>query len=83
MTLPGRLPLRRLTNAHRPRDALIAGMRAGIFRHGDVWELAMIISATLHGLVQLHAGGRIGLPDHEFRTLCRTAVEGVLDGIRT
>jgi AcrR family transcriptional regulator len=64
-------------------DALTTGIRAGIFRHGDVWELAMIISATLHGLVQLHAGGRIGLPDHEFRTLCRTAVERVLDGIRT
>jgi len=64
-------------------DALTAGMRAGIFRADDVWELALIISATLHGLVQLHAGGRIDLPDHEFRALCRTAVGRVLDGIRT
>jgi AcrR family transcriptional regulator len=63
-------------------DALTAGMRAGIFRQDDVWELATIVSATLHGLVQLHAGGRIGLPDNEFRTLCRTAVGRVLDGIR-
>ncbi|HEX5400874.1 MAG TPA: TetR/AcrR family transcriptional regulator [Pseudonocardiaceae bacterium] len=63
-------------------DALTAGMRAGLFRQDDVWELAMVISATLHGLVQLHAGDRIGLPDNEFRALCRTAVGRVLDGIR-
>jgi AcrR family transcriptional regulator len=62
--------------------ALAAGMSAGILRQDDVWELAMIVSATLHGLVQLHAGGRIGLPDNDFRALCRTAVGRVLDGIR-
>ncbi|HEY0806340.1 MAG TPA: TetR/AcrR family transcriptional regulator [Pseudonocardiaceae bacterium] len=64
-------------------DALTAGMLAGVYREDDVWELAMIVSATLHGLVQLHAGGRISLPDPEFRTLCRTAVRRVLDGIRS
>jgi AcrR family transcriptional regulator len=63
-------------------DALAAGMRAGIFRDDDVWDLALTISATLHGLVQLRAGGRLGRSDDEFRSLCRNAVGRVLDGIR-
>jgi AcrR family transcriptional regulator len=63
-------------------DALTSGMRAGILRQDDVWELALIISATLHGLVQLHAGGRLASPEAEFRALCRTALGRVLDGVR-
>ena len=63
-------------------DALASGMRAGILRQDDVWELALVISATLHGLVQLHAGGRLALPEAEFRALCRTALGRVLYGVR-
>jgi AcrR family transcriptional regulator len=83
---------RRFPDDFRPGDsptlsvltgALTAGMRAGIFREDDAQELAMVISAVLHGLVQLHAGGRISLAEPEFRALCRAAVGRVLDGIRT
>ncbi|WNV89071.1 TetR/AcrR family transcriptional regulator [Umezawaea sp. Da 62-37] len=63
-------------------DALTSGMRAGILRQDDVWELSLVISATLHGLVQLRAGGRLALPDDDFRALCRTALGRVLDGVR-
>ncbi|MFD9737378.1 TetR/AcrR family transcriptional regulator [Umezawaea sp. NPDC059074] len=62
--------------------ALTSGMDAGILRRDDVGEVALVISATLHGLVQLHAGGRLALPDAEFRALCRTALGRVLDGVR-
>ncbi|MET1072544.1 MAG: TetR/AcrR family transcriptional regulator [Umezawaea sp.] len=63
-------------------DALTSGMRSGVLRQDDVWELALVISATLHGLVQLRAGGRLALPDDDFRALCRTALGRVLDGVR-
>ncbi|WP_027927318.1 TetR/AcrR family transcriptional regulator [Amycolatopsis benzoatilytica] len=63
-------------------DALSAGMKAGIFREDDVWELAIAISALLHGLVQLRVGNRLALGEKEFRELCRVSVGRVLDGIR-
>lgn len=61
---------------------LIEGVRVGRFRHSDEWELAIIIAATLHGLVQLRFGARIGLSEEQFRRLCRAAVERILDGVR-
>lgn len=63
-------------------QGLEAGMSRGELRREDVWELAMIIAATLHGLVQLRHGGRIGLSEPDFRRLCRTAVGRIVDGIR-
>jgi AcrR family transcriptional regulator len=63
-------------------NALTSGIRAGILREDDVWEVALVISATLHGLVQLRAGGRLTLADDDFRALCRTALGRVLDGVR-
>jgi AcrR family transcriptional regulator len=60
---------------------LTDGIRTGDLREHDVLESAMIISATVHGLVQLYHGDRIGLPEAEFRTLCHTAVRRILDGL--
>lgn len=63
-------------------EILTEGMQIGRFRSSDVWELALTLAATLHGLIHLHNGGRIRLPDTDFKTLCRSAVERILDGIR-
>lgn len=57
------------------------GIRQGLLREDDVWEVTLTLVALLHGLVALHRGGRIGLPDKEFRMLCHDAVERVLNGL--
>ena len=63
-------------------DLLAEGVRRGVFREHDVWERALIIAAVLHGLVQLHHGGRLALADPAFKALSGRAVGSVLDGIR-
>ncbi|MQA78237.1 MAG: TetR family transcriptional regulator [Streptosporangiales bacterium] len=60
---------------------LTEGIRRGLLRECDVWEVALVLAATIHGLVQLYDGGRIALPEPEFRGLCEAAVWRILDGI--
>jgi AcrR family transcriptional regulator len=62
---------------------LTEGVRRRVFREHDVWEQALIIAAVLHGLVQLHHGGRLALEESAFRALCGRAIGSVLGGIRT
>jgi len=64
-------------------DLLTEGVRRRVFREHDVWEQALIIAAVLHGLVQLHHGGRLALEESAFKALCGRAIGGVLDGIKT
>ncbi|MFD2352882.1 TetR/AcrR family transcriptional regulator [Nonomuraea ferruginea] len=58
------------------------GMRASLLRPDDPLEVAMTVTATAQGLVQLYLGGRIGLAEDEFRALCTRATRRVLDGVR-
>ncbi|TXK41367.1 TetR/AcrR family transcriptional regulator [Nonomuraea sp. C10] len=58
------------------------GMRDGLLRPDDPLEVAMTVTATAQGLVQLYLGGRIGLAEDEFRALCTRATRRVLDGVR-
>ena len=62
-------------------DALTRGMRAGSLRADDPVGVALTLAAQLHGLIALHHGGRIGVPDDEFRALCHRNLERILDGI--
>lgn len=64
-------------------EALTDGMRRGLLRDDDPVELAFTLVAQLHGLVALHHGGRIGVPDDTFRALCHTSLRRIFDGIRT
>ena len=58
------------------------GMRRGLLRQDDVWEIALTIAALLHGLIALYRGGRIGLPEPDFRTLCHATTNRIIDGLR-
>lgn len=58
------------------------GMRAGVFRRDDVWEITLEMGALLQGLVMLYLGGRIGLGAREFRALCHRSFRRYFDGIR-
>ncbi|GLZ75763.1 hypothetical protein Afil01_05700 [Actinorhabdospora filicis] len=61
--------------------AVAAAMRAGLLREDDPWLVGLAITSHLHGLIGLHLGGRIGLPDGEFRELCRASLERLIHGI--
>ena len=62
--------------------ALEAGMKQGIFRRGDVWEIVFEAGAMLQGLVMLYVGGRVDMPREDFRALCHRAFGRYLNGIR-
>ncbi len=56
-----------------------AAVRVGMLPADEqVLPLALIIAAELHGLVQLYHGGRIGMPEPEFREFCHRAVRRIL-----
>jgi AcrR family transcriptional regulator len=63
-------------------EALDAGMRQGVFRKDDVWEIAFETGAMLQGLVMLYVGGRVSAPAEEFRAYCHRAFRRYLYGIR-
>jgi len=63
-------------------EALEAGMKQGIFRKDDVWEIAFETGAMLQGLVMLYVGGRMDTSPEEFRALCHRAFRRYLHGIR-
>ncbi len=62
--------------------AFEAGMKSGVFREDDVWEITFETGAMLQGLVMLYVGGRVGTSADEFRALCHRAFRRYLYGIR-
>jgi AcrR family transcriptional regulator len=62
--------------------AIEAGMKQGIYREDDAWEIVFEAGAMLQGLVMLYLGGRVGLTEQEFRALCHRAFGRYLNGIR-
>lgn len=57
------------------------GMRDGRLRQDDPLEVTLALTSAVQGLVQLYLGGRIGLPEKEFRALCHRTGRRILDGI--
>ncbi|MGA8531182.1 MAG: TetR/AcrR family transcriptional regulator [Acidobacteriaceae bacterium] len=58
------------------------GMRNGVFRRDDVWEITLEMGALLQGMVMLYLGGRIGMGAEGFRALCHRSFRRYFDGIR-
>ena len=79
---PGDFQEGRSPTARFSAEALEAGMRQGVFRRDDVWEIAFETGAMLQGLVMLYQGGRVGTSAEEFRALCHRAFRRYLHGIR-
>jgi AcrR family transcriptional regulator len=79
---PGDFRAGRSPTAKFSAAALEAGMRQGIFREDDVWEITFETGAMLEGLVMLYGGGRVGTSTEEFRALCHRAFRRYIHGIR-
>jgi AcrR family transcriptional regulator len=79
---PGDFRAGRSPTAKFSAEALEAGMRDGIFRKDDVWEIAFETGAMLQGLVMLYVGGRVRMAEDEFRALCHRAFRRYFNGIR-
>lgn len=79
---PGDFRAGRSPTAKFAAAALEAGMKDGVFRRDDVWEITFETGAMLQGLVMLYVGGRVGTSAEEFRALCHRAFRRYIDGIR-
>jgi AcrR family transcriptional regulator len=62
--------------------ALEAGMKQGIFRRDDVWEITFETGAMLQGLAMLFVGGRVEMSTEDFRALCHRSFRRYIHGIR-
>lgn len=61
--------------------ALEDGMADGTFARDDVWSVALMLSATAHGLISLHRGGRVAGDIAAFRRRYRDTMNRVLHGL--
>ncbi|HEU4670133.1 MAG TPA: TetR/AcrR family transcriptional regulator [Dyella sp.] len=64
-------------------DAIEEGMRAGVLRKDDPWQVAMTLWAHAHGLVTLYRAGRFNDDEAHFRAFYQASLRRVIDGIRS
>ncbi|WP_185759207.1 TetR/AcrR family transcriptional regulator [Kribbella jejuensis] len=79
---PADFRARRSPTLNLVADAVTAGVEQKLFRDQDIWETSLMFAALLHGLIQLHHGDRISMPDKSFRTLCLRLGERMIDELR-
>ncbi len=79
---PGDFRMGKSPTAKFSAAALEAGMKKGVFREDDVWEITFETGALVQGLVMLFVGGRVGTTREEFRALCHRAFRRYMHGIR-
>jgi AcrR family transcriptional regulator len=62
-------------------DMLTEGMRQGLLREGDPWDIAMTLWAQAHGLIALYRAGRFSYDEAQFRAFYLQSIGVVFDGI--
>ena len=63
-------------------DAIDEGMREGVLRTGDPWDVAMTLWAQAHGLIVLYRAGRFSYDEAAFRAFYLASLRRVIDGIK-
>jgi AcrR family transcriptional regulator len=63
-------------------DLVAEAIRSGVFRKGDVWEIALAIAAETQGMITLYRGGRFDLSEEDFRALCKRSAKRLFDGLK-
>lgn len=63
-------------------DLLAEGMRDGVWRQDDPWDVAMTLWAHAHGLIALYRAGRFSYDADEFRAFYLASIRRLIDGIK-
>ena len=63
-------------------DLLAEGMRQGLLRERDPWDLAMTLWAQAHGLIALYRAGRFSYSEKRFRAFYLQSLGVLFDGIK-
>jgi len=63
-------------------DAIDEGMRQGVLRKDDAWDVAMTLWAQAHGLIVLYRAGRFSYDEAQFRAFYLASLRRVIDGIK-
>jgi AcrR family transcriptional regulator len=62
-------------------DTVAEGMRAGVLRKADPWDVAMSVWAHAHGLVALYRAGRFSYDEAQFRAFYMQSLRRLIDGL--
>ena len=63
-------------------DVLAEGMRQGVLRRDDPWDVAMTLWAHTHGLIALYRAGRFSYDEARFRRFYLESLGRLVDGIK-
>jgi AcrR family transcriptional regulator len=67
---------------NRSAELVAEGIRRGVLRRVNVWDVVFETGALLQGLVMLYLGERVDATEQEFRAICHRAMGRYLNGIR-
>ncbi|GGY18815.1 TetR family transcriptional regulator [Rhodanobacter panaciterrae] len=63
-------------------DAVAEGVRLGVLKQDDPWDVAMSLWAHAHGLVALYRAGRFSYDEPKFRKFYFESIGRLIDGIK-
>lgn len=63
-------------------DAVAEGIRLGVLKQGDPWDVAMSLWVHAHGLVALYRAGRFSYDETQFRQFYFESIGRLIDGIK-
>jgi len=63
-------------------DAVAEGMRQGVLKKGDPYDVCMTINAHTHGLIALYRGGRFSFDEKQFRQFYLESMWRMFDGLK-
>lgn len=63
-------------------DMLEEGIRRGLLRERDPWDLAMVLWGHAHGLISLYRAGRFSYGEAQFRAFYLQSFGVLFDGIK-
>ena len=62
-------------------DVVAEGMRKGVLRKADPWDVAMSVWAHAHGLIALYRAGRFSYDEAQFRAFYLQSLRRLVDGL--
>jgi AcrR family transcriptional regulator len=63
-------------------DVVAEGMRQGVLKAGDPYDVCMTMTAHTHGLIALYRGGRFNLNEAQFRQFHLESTRRMFDGLK-